>query len=468
MKKKLYLCAKQTTNIAMKSITLPILFLCCVVPFLTFGQTKPLPKWATTNPISTATVKKAVASGATLDEARHNAVNILVSQKATNRYEEGSYQYTLIERGQSPVEQHSALVKIAEQSAYFKTVKTFEADDQSYISCEISDQDYRAFCDSLYSSTVQIADSMAMRAEALKQAGELFTAADVYCRALQQLVPILHKQIISRDFDLVEVLHQGYLHSMDSIIWTFDRKTCPMVPGEDIPVAIYATATYNGRPVPGLPVSFTLSDGGKLNSSPMTDASGKAKVHITEAPNKDNATLTVSLNKQSLLDLPKHIFSGELPLRLMEQLRTAQLTLKTFDPTPFVYLDLSEEDFATIGDSLMFIIERNGYKCIKDRGAADLELKSKCILERDGSPTTGKYQMQYHLCGMTVAFYDHRSGQTLTTCSKTGLRMFVPANVEEATLRKNALSEIFRRLKPSLDETAKNLQYDKRKVIFSL
>ena len=80
MKKKPYLCAKQTTNIAMKSKSLPILFLCCVVPVLTFGQTKPLPKWATTNPISTATVKKAVASGATLDEARHNAVNILVSQ----------------------------------------------------------------------------------------------------------------------------------------------------------------------------------------------------------------------------------------------------------------------------------------------------------------------------------------------------------------------------------------------------
>ena len=450
-----------------KELFLSIVFSSLVLG-TSFGQTKPLPKWATTNPISTATIKRAVASGNTLEEARHNAVNILVSQKANNQYEEGSYQKLLIEKGQSPVEQLSSWVKIAENSSFFKTTKTFVADDQSYIFCEISDQDYRLFSDSIYTAIVAEVDSMALRAKTLKQSGDLFTASTIYCKALQALVPILHKQVLSNDFDLVEVLHEGYLHSMDSIRWSFDRPTCPMVSGEDVPVAIYATATYNDMPVPGLPVSFTLSENGKLNSDAMTDASGKAKVHITEAPKSSMAELIVSMNKQSLLDLPKHIFSGELPLRLMEQLHSARLTLKAFDPTPFYFIDLSEEDSKCIGDSLNSIMDRNGYKKVDEKSGSDIEIKVNCNITADGEPTTGKYQMQYHLCDMTVTISDRRSGKVLATDEKKGLRFFVPANSDAALLRSKALSEILRRLKPSLNDKVKTLQYDKRSVFFGL
>ncbi|MBR5716797.1 MAG: hypothetical protein IKX59_09450 [Bacteroidales bacterium] len=439
-----------------------------MIPAIGVGQSKPLPKWATTNPISTATVTRAVAAGNTLDEARHNAVNILVSQKSTNRFEEGSYQYSLIEKGQSPVEQHSSLVRIAENSAFFKTTKTFEGEDQSYIFCEISDQDYRQFCDSLYTAIVTSVDSMAVRAQSLKQSGDLFTAATIYCKALQALVPILHKQVISRDFDLVEVLHDGYIHSMDSIKWSFDRPTCPMVPGEDVPVAIYATATYNDKPVPGLPVSFTVSNNGKVKSDPMTDASGRAKAHITEAPMTETAELVVGMNKQSILDLPKHIFSGELPLRLMEQLHSARLSLKAFDPTPYCYMEISKEDFECIGDTLHSILLRNGYKKSEDRASSDIVIKVNCSIEPDGEPTVGKYQMQYHLCDMTVSISDCRSGKVLATEEKKGLRLFVPANSDETLLHNKAFSEIFKRLKPSLNEKVKKLQYDKRSVFFGL
>ena len=439
-----------------------------MIPAVVVGQSKPLPKWATTNPISTATVTRAVASGSTLKEARHNAVNILVSQKSTSRSEEGSYQYSLIEKGQTPVEQHTSLVKIAENSAFFKTVKTHETDDLSYIYCEISDHDYKVFCDSLYSAIVVRVDSMATHADELKQAGELFSAAEIYCNALRELVPILHKQIIYHDFDLVEVLHQGYLHSMDSIYWSFDRRSCPMVPGEDIPIEIFAKATYNGNPVQGLPVSFSVSDGGKVNHTKMTDGSGRAKLHITEAPKTDKAVVTVSMNKQSLLDLPKHIFSGELPLRLIEQIHSAQMSLFSFDPTPFYYLDLSEDDLKTIGDTLCNIMERNGYRKVMDNKKSDIEISVNCNLTADGIPTQGKYQMQYHMCDMKVSIIDHRSGKLLTSDEKTGLKMFVPANIDQVLLRKNALSEVLRRLKTSLNDKVKGMQYDKRKVIFSL
>jgi len=451
-----------------KVIFLSLLLFCSSMPRIATGQSKVLPRWATTNPISTASVKKAVAAGATLEEARHNAVNILVSQKTTNVYEEGSYQYSLIEKGQAPVEQHSSLVKIAENSAFFKTTKTHEAEDQSYVFCEVSDQDYRQFCDSIYSAIVVEVDSMASRARTLKESGDLFTAASVYCKALQTITPILHKRIIYNDFNLVDVLHEGFIHSMDSINWTFEKKSCPMVPGEDIPVAIYATATYNGKPVPGLPVSFKLSENGKVTSSPMTDASGRAKAHITEAPKADKAELIVSMKKQSLLDLPNHIFSGELPLRLMEQLRTASMPLNAFDPTPFFYMDLSEEDNKCIGDTLNSIMVRNGYKGIKDLNDSDIELKVDCKIEEDGAPTVGKYSMQYHLCNMLVSVKDHRSGKVLSTEEKSNFRMFVPANVDPELLRKNTLEEIFRRMKPSLNDKVKKLEYDKRKVIFSL
>lgn len=439
-----------------------------MIPVLAVGQSKPLPKWATTNPISTATVTRAVASGNTLGDARHNAVNILVSQKTSRRSEEGSYQYSLIEKGQAPVEQHSSLVKIAENSSFFKTVKTHEADDQSYIFCEISDHDYRLFCDSVYSAIVVLVDSMATRADELKRSGELYNAAEVYCHALQNLVPILHKQIIYHDFDLVEVLHQGYLHSMDSIYWTFERRSCPMVPGEDVPIEIYAKATYNGQPVQGLPVTFTVSDGGKVNHVKMTNAEGKAKVHVTEAPKTDKAIVTVSMNKQSLLNLPKHIFSGELPLRLMEQLHSAQMSLFAFDPTPFYYLNLSDDDFKIIGDTLCSIMDVNGYKRVSDKKNSDIEIDVNCDITADGVPTEGKYQMQYYLSSLGVTIKDHRSLSELAKDEKNDLKLFVPANVNPIQLRNNALLLNLRRMKTNLNDKVRNMKYDKRKVIYSL
>ncbi len=443
-------------------------FLFSMMPVIAVCQYKPLPKWATTNPISTATITRAVASGSTLEEARHNAVNILVSQKTSGRSEEGSYQYSLIEKGQAPVEQHSSLVKIAENSAFFKSVKTHVTDDQSYIYCEISEHDYRLFCDSVYSAIVVLVDSMATRAEELKRTGELFNAAEVYCHALQNLVPILHKQIVYHDFDLVEVLHQGYLHSMDSIYWTFEKKSCPMVPGEDVPVEIFAKATYNGQPVQGLPVSFTVSDGGKVNHVKMTNAEGIAKLHVTEAPKTDKAIVTVSLNKQSLLDLPKHIFSGELPLRLMEQLHTAQMSLFSFDPTPFYYLNLSDDDFKFIGDTLSSIMDANGYKRVTDKKNSDIEIDVSCDILADGTPTQGKYPMQYYSSSMVVTVKDHRSLALLEKDEKKDMRLFVPDNVDSALLRKNAMLLNLRRMKTGLNNKVSKMNYDKRKVIYSL
>ena len=433
-----------------------------------FAQSKVLPKWTTTNPISTATLSKAVSTGTTLEEARHNAVNILVSQRANHKYEAGSYQYQLIERGLSPIEQHTSIVRAAEQSSFFRTVKTHVGDESCYILCEVSNQEYQAFSDSLYHATIAEAASLMSQAQKHKEEGNLFAATTSYCNAIQGLVPMLHRQLIYEEYDLLELLHEGYLHSLDSIYWTFDRTSCPMVPGEDIPIEIFATATYRNIPVIGLPVSFMLSDRGKTNASQSTDANGKAKVHVTQAPGQQHAELSVQMNTQKLLELPKHIFSGELPLRLMDQLNKASLSLKAFDPTPFYSMKLDREDQLSVGDTLTSIMTRNGFKPVADSKSSDINVKLDCTIAPDGTPTEGKYPMQYYTCKMGVTITDSRTNAVLASEDYTGMRMFVPQNSDMEQLRARALSEMLKRIKHNLESRIREMNYDKRKTIYNL
>ena len=431
------------------------------------AQQQDLPRWVTEPPASTETEKKAMAGGASLDEARHIATGLLVSQLMTNQYEPGSYQYQLLSRGLAPIEQHTATVKAAEKSSMFRTLKQEEGDEVCYVLCEVTQQDYRTFCDSLYYTLMADARNQMERAESLRREGDLFTALGIYSQTIEGLTPVLHRSLQSGEGDLLTRLHDGYLHCLDGIGWQFERSGCYMVPGEEVPVELWVKATYQGKAVPGLPVTFSLSGKGAVKAGPITDVRGRAMAHVTRAPQEASAQLTVQLNVQKLGSMPQHIFSAELPQYLNSHLQKAQLTLTAFDPIPCYYLMPDERLSDVVADSIHAVMQRHGYKVASQKGDADLVVTTTFDCTAEGAPTTGKYPLQSYSARMTVGIEDRRRGKPMAHAELPALKLTLSTSTPDAQLHGYAQGELMKRLSAPLDAQVGSMKYDKREVMYA-
>ena len=427
-----------------------------------------LPKWITHPVASKANCNVALSSGNTLEEARHSAVNRLIGLAAFTP-QEGSYQYKLLESGDERIDQHKALLAKAEQSAYFRNANTFVTDSACWVQCSVTADDMKAFLDSLYADAGQKVRTMMARADSLKACGDVFTAASVYADAINAVIPVLHLPLSMDDgSDIMTLLHENYKHSLDNIVWQWERELCPMVKGEDLPIALYAVAKVDDKVVPGLPVSFDVTPDGKLTCDNFTDENGRAKTHVTEAPDAETGFLIVTINPQKLSLLPHNIFAGELTAQVTEEAASAQMELKSFDPTPFYYMALDEADIASIGDSITATMQRYSYEPIETEPSSDIVIRLDYNCQPEGNPTTGKYPMQYMSCEMHLLLVDKRTDATLLEVDKLGYRYFVTADTPSAVIRDKTLYEMMKRVRLQFNTRLRDLGFDKRKVVFSI
>lgn len=432
-----------------------------------FAQNKSaLPKWITTPPQSTPTSQKVLSTGSSIQEARHNAVNQLIGLTSLNK-EENSYQKRLLDNGREPISQHQALVAAAEKSSYFKNLHEFQLDDQCWVLCEMTVNDLKAFSDSLYHAVINESCNKLNTARKMRENGDLYGAATQYSTALQCIIPMLHKELSCEEGNIVDILHDEYVHSLDNIILKFDRPTSPMVKGEELPFDVLVSATYNGLPVSALPLTFKISDDGKVNQTGKTDGRGRAKTRITTAPNKESGKLTVYTDLMSLSStLPQNIFSMELTQHLALEPSKDEMTLTAFDPTPTYRFDAKEELKACLSDSISSLMKRAGNKLSTSDTDADLVLTVDFKSEPDGVPTTGKYAMQYFLCSLGVKLIDAKTYEELAVAEKSGLRLFLRADATEEQVRNLAISELYKRMRTQI-KAIQDVKFDKRKVMYS-
>lgn len=432
-----------------------------------FSQTKTsLPKWISTPPRSTATEQKVVSSGATIQEARHNAINLLIGLTNINK-DEKSYQKRRLDSGQEPVSQHQALVAAAENSLYFKNLNVYEGDGECWVLCSMTSKDLAAFSDSLYQAILTNTYNSIKRARSLRQVGDLYGSAKIYSEALHDIVPMLHKDLSCEEGDLIDIIHKEYVSSLDGIELKFDYANCPFVKGEEVPFDILVSATYQGLPVSAMPLTFKISEDGKVTEKGKTDGKGRAKTRILAAPSKDNGTLMVYTDLMSLsATLPQNIFFMELTQHLALEPKQTTMLLSAFDPTPTYSVEFADKTMECISDSVHALMKRGGNRLAEDAGKADLLLSVSLTTEQEGEATPGKYAMQYNVCGMTVTLTDRRTQKELAKAEKTGLRLFLPANTEEEKIKTLAVSELYKRMKIQLKKI-QDVTFDKRKVVYS-
>lgn len=436
----------------------------------TVAEAQSLPRWVTTKPVSNATTQRVVMSGATLAEAHHNAINYLISQTTTAPMD-GSYQQSLLEAGGTPVSQHQALVRVAERSAFFRVVNKLETDTMAWVLCEMTTKNVRAFSDSLYAAAPMQAERLMALGVSSREQGDLIGALTFFNRALNELVPVLHKPLPLQDGsgDLVQTLRQHYVGVLDGIEWQWEREMCYMVPGEDLPVGLGAVATCQGHPVPGLMARFELSpEGGTMTSDDMTDSRGRAQTHITKAPADTVGEVRVSFDPACVArtTMADHLFTPELMAHLASP-QWVSLPLRGFDPTPTYALAIDAADMSAVGDTLSSIMKRFGYQPVADAEAADLVVSMTYAAQPEGQPTEGKFSMQNLMCELHVTVTDRRTSQVLAQADKQGLRLFVRAATPEDRVRQMALGELNKRIRLQFSAKVKAVKFDKRSVMFN-
>lgn len=448
----------------MKSTVLGLLMLASM-PIIAQNKTN-LPKWVSTPPHSTPTSQKIVSTGSTISEARHNAVNQLIGLTNLPK-EDNSYQKRLLDEGREPISQHQALVTAAENSSFFKTIETYSQDNECYVLCEMETSNLKAFSDSLYNAITNNTFESIKKARSLRQSGDLYGAATEYSTALRGIIPMIHKQLSCDEGDLVDILHNEFVHSFDDIVLKLDRDNCPMVKGEEVPLDIMVTATYNNLPVSALPLTFKISDDGKVSEKGKTDGKGRAKTRISAAPNKDKAKLTVYTDLQSLSStLPSNIFTMEMTQHLALEPKQANMILTAFDPTPTYYAEMDMELYPLMNDSINALMKRAGNKPSPNAETADLLIKVEYKHETEGNTTTGKYPMQYYLCDMAITLTERNSKTELAKAEKSGLRLFLRTNVTEDQVRELGITELYKRMRAAL-KNIQSAKFDKRKFMYS-
>lgn len=430
------------------------------------SQNKPLPKWVTTPPQSTASEQKVVSSGNSIQEARHNAINLLIGMTNINK-EEKSYQKRLLDSGREPISQHQSLVSAAENSQYFKTLNSCEHDGEFWVLCSMNVKDLATFSDSLYNAILSDTYLNIKRARNLKQIGDLYGSATTYSEALRNIVPMLHKELTCEEGDLVDILHNEYVTCLDNIDLKIDYSNCPFVQGEEVPLDILVTASYKDMPVSALPLTFKISDDGKVKEQGKTDGKGRAKTRILSAPTKDTGKLAVYTDLTSLSStLPQTIFSMELTQHLALEPKQATMTLTAFDPTPTYSVEFKEKGIECVSDSINALMKRGGNKLVEKGTDEDLLISVDLTATPDGDVSTGKYAMQYYLCGMTLTLTDRRTMNEIVKVEKSGFRIFLRAGSEEEQIKSFAASELYKRLKNQLKKI-QDYRFDKRKVVYS-
>lgn len=449
----------------MKSSMILGMLVVASMPLLAQNKSK-LPKWVSTTPQSTPTSQLVVSTGKTIQEARHNAINQLIGLTSLNK-EENSYQKRLLDNGHEPISQHQTLVAAAETSSFFPILEKYQEDDECYVLCEMSSKNLLEFSDSLLTAVKENTIQLIQEARKLRQQGDLYGSATRYSTALQGIIPMIHKQLYSEEGDLVEILHKEYVTSLDDIVLKLDRQVCPMVMGEEVPLDIMVTATYNGLPVSALPLTFKITDDGSVIESVKTDGKGRAKTRIQKAPTKETAKLSVYTDLLSLSStIPSNMFSMELTQHLALEPKKDVMTLNAFDPTPTYYIAQNDPQYACVTDSLNAMMKRSGRKAVEKQSDADLIITLEYKSEREGNATTGKYTMQNHLCDMNIVMLDRRTNAELARAEKTGLRLFLPSTCDDKQLVQLALNELYKRMRVQL-RAFQDAKFDKRKVMYA-
>lgn len=351
----------------------------------------------------------------------------------------------------------------------FKKQGEWEDDEEYWCYYTITEKDYQTRIKELEDSICNQAETMWKLGMSYQKDGMLFTAAKTFTEALNLIHPLIYTQHkIKYDFqnvDLFKSIYDSYIHVYDDITLTCSQTEIPAVAGEAVPATFKIAVDQKGTPVKKFGVIIDYA--GITDGTFITDDNGTATFSIVKATDDPSQAISISLDKEGIYGLPNTYVFKQLTSNA-DKLATAQVKVRLFDPSNYIYISVSPADSAT-DKALNDIIEtRKDLNIVTDINKADLILNASVAskLDQEADPNA-KWPINKYLSSLKVTLTQVSTGNELFQYEIKDFQYLVPAGRTKEQVLHSSAKEMSRQLLREFPDQFKSFSYDKRAAEWS-
>lgn len=345
----------------------------------------------------------------------------------------------------------------------------WEDDEEYWCYYSITEKDYQDRIESLQDSICAEARTLWESGMSYQKEGLLFNAAKTYTQALNLIHPFIYTQhMIKHDFENVDLftsIYNSYIHVYDNLKLTCPTTEIPAVAGEGVPATFQVTVDQNG--VPAKKLGVVIDYEGTTDGSFITDDNGAATFSIVKATEEPLQTISFSIDKDGLYDLPetyafKQLISGA------DKIGTAQTSVKLFDPTNYIFINVNPFDSVTDKSVRELIGERKDLVIVSDKSKADLILDAAVATKLDQEGVSAeKWPINKYLSSLNVTVNEASSGNELFKYGIDKFQYLAPASRNRNQVLHASAKEMSRQLIREFPDKFKPFGYDKRSIVWS-
>ena len=345
----------------------------------------------------------------------------------------------------------------------------WEDDEEYWCYYSITEKDYQDRIESLQDSICAEAQTLWESGMSYQKEGLLFNAAKTYTQALKLIPPFIYTQhMIKHDFENVDLftsIYNSYIHVYDNLKLTCPVTEIPAVAGERVPATFQVTVDQNG--VPAKKLGVVIDYEGTTDGSFITDDNGAATFSIVKATEEPLQTISFSIDKDGLYDLPetyafKQLISGA------DKIGTAQTSVKLFDPTNYIFINVNPFDSVTDKSVRELIGERKDLVIVSDKSKADLILDAAVATKLDQEGVSAeKWPINKYLSSLNVTVNEASSGNELFKYGIDKFQYLAPASRNRNQVLHASAKEMSRQLIREFPDKFKPFGYDKRSIVWS-
>jgi hypothetical protein len=345
----------------------------------------------------------------------------------------------------------------------------WEDDEEYWCYYSITEKDYQDRIESVQDSICTQAQTMWELGMSYQKEGLLFNAAKTYSQALELIHPFIYTQhMVKHDFENVDLftsIYNSYIHVYDNMKLTCPATEIPAVAGERVPATFQVTVDQNGVPVKK--VGVVIDYEGTTDGSFITDDNGAATFSIVKATEEPVQTISFSIDKDGLYDLPetyvfKQLVSGA------DKIGTAQTSVKLFDPTNYIFINVNPFDSVTDKSVRELIGERKDLVIVSDKSKADLILEAAVATKLDQEGVSAeKWPINKYLSSLNVTVNEVASGNELFKYGIDKFQYLAPASRNRNQVLHASAKEMSRQLIREFPDKFKPFGYDKRSIVWS-
>ena len=345
----------------------------------------------------------------------------------------------------------------------------WEDDEEYWCYYSITEKDYQDRITALEDSICSEAETMWKLGMSYQQDGLLFTAAKTYTEALNLIHPLIYTQHkIKYDFENVDLftsIYNSYVRVYDNLNITCPVSEIPAVAGEGVPATFKVKVDQKGTPVSK--VGIVIDYDGVTDGTLITDENGEATFSIVKATDEPLQTITFSLDKDGLYDLPDTYVFKQLSAKA-DKIGTAQTSVKLFDPTNYIYINVSPADSATEKTVNELIASRKDLVIVDDKSKADLILDAvpAVKLDQEADPKA-KWPINKYLGTLNVTVKEAQSGNELFQYGIKDFQYLAPTTRTKDQVLHSSAKEMSRQMTREFPGSFKPFSYDKRGLVWS-